>query len=361
MQNNEKRYNFINLIRVIACLVIMIYHYFNSLGILGIRQFESMEFLYKTRNMNMATVAVGLFFMISGSGLMLSSDAKENFSAISFYKTRIIKIIIPFYVSYFLYIFIQLAIFRMPISVLFEGRPLYSIVFTILGMDGYLSLYGVKTFYLGIGEWFLFPLLIMYLLFPLLRKLIKKNRIVAFCTMTAFFLFVTLLYDKIPYMNLIPCYTNVFVKIYEFFLGMLLITLIDEIPGWLFIIASAPVIWFYLTCAYYLQDNEAIRILIQNVSFFLFFAGFERLFKKLPKSFHALSVISRYTYPAFLIHHVFETLIPPVLAPIIPYQKNSSLLILFVAILFFVSLAAILITFVSDKITNLIYRKKKNA
>lgn len=358
MKTLSKRYSFIDLVRIIACLAIIIYHFLNTLAAYGIRQCESIQFLYKTKNMNMATVAVGLFFMISGSGLMLSSDSKESFSVSDFFKRRIIKIFIPYYVSYVLYVLIQLIVFKNSFSNLFGGIPLYSSVFTVLGIDGYLSQYGIKTFYLGIGEWFIFPLLVMYLLFPVLRKLIKKNRVMAFCVMTAFFLLVSLLYDKIPFMNLIPCYTNVFVKIYEFFLGMLLITFLDRIPHWICLVVSTPVIYFYLTCAHYLQDNEAIRILIQNVAFFLFFAGFEILFKKMPRTFKLVATVSSFTYPAFLIHHNIELLAIPLLSVFISYEKNSSLLVLFAVMLIIIAIAAIIISFISNKLSKIKFKRK---
>lgn len=53
-------------------------------------------------------------------------------------------------------------------------NPKWTIIFTFLGIDGYISRI-VPNFTL-VGEWFLRALLIMYLFFPFIRVMLNKHK-----------------------------------------------------------------------------------------------------------------------------------------------------------------------------------------
>lgn len=92
-----------------------------------------------------------------------------------FYKKRFIRILIPFYITYLSY-FIYKAGTTGSFTSFFppETSAWKIILHSSEWMNGTVST-EFHTFSLGIGEWFLGALIILYLLFPLLRFLMKKN------------------------------------------------------------------------------------------------------------------------------------------------------------------------------------------
>lgn len=65
------------------------------------------------------------------------------------------------------------------------GIPKWRFVLTLIGMDGYLSEYG-SGFYV-LGEWFLGFIVLFYIIFPLLRYLLKKNELVMWIIVLALY------------------------------------------------------------------------------------------------------------------------------------------------------------------------------
>ena len=101
---------------------------------------------------------------------------------------RFIRVLIPFYITYISY-FIYKVINDRFFYILFPaGNIRMEIIFTFFGMDEWISQHGIHTFSLGIGEWFLGALLLLYLLFPLLRFLMKKNSRLFFVGSTCIYL-----------------------------------------------------------------------------------------------------------------------------------------------------------------------------
>ena len=48
-----------------------------------------------------------------------------------------------------------------------------SFLWTITGLDGYASLFGIQSHYL-VGEWFIGMILVLYIVFPVLYALVKR-------------------------------------------------------------------------------------------------------------------------------------------------------------------------------------------
>lgn len=137
-------------------------------------------------------VGVGLFFVISGAGLI--NSCKDSFEIKKFYFKRIKAILIPFWVAYILVWAVKF-IFN-GFQPLFPGIPQCNLIYTVVGMDGYLSNFGVRTYYL-LGEWYLGAILIVYFLFPIFRMVFLK-----FPKSTVVFLFA--LRAAIIYKNVFP-------------------------------------------------------------------------------------------------------------------------------------------------------------
>lgn len=239
-------------------------------------------------------------------------------------------------------------------------------VYTVLGVDGYLSQYGIRTFFVGIGEWFLGAILIAYAVFPVFCVGLKKNRWLMFAIMTVLFGLCVFFYDDVAVLSKLPTYTNAFMKLYEFFLGMFLVSetqgtaqgslLKRGLSGnvihakWRFVytLLAAPVLLFYVYYPTWLPYNSriiALRILIQNVAAFLFLVGLEGLFQRASVLKRPLAFISKYTYFIFLVHHVIMNLMPDH----VPFQvsSNGSVLGMFAMEIVVILLAAVIVSLIS--------------
>lgn len=112
--------------------------------------------------------AVAMFFIISGAGLI--NRYYDSIDVREFYIKRAKSIFPAFWLSYFiifLWNYVESS-FHFASAV-----PAVNFIFTILGVDGLVTSMGIPTFYI-IGEWFLGVIIILYLIFPLFRKIFIK-------------------------------------------------------------------------------------------------------------------------------------------------------------------------------------------
>ena len=353
------RYEFMSVLRLLSLMGVVYYHTLVTLYLQGIRQKDTIEAMYANVNMNFPAIGVGLFLMLSGGGLMMSSKKKADFSVKNFYKGRFMRILIPFYISYILYsIYLFLIGFEFPVY--FESltgvkpSPL-CFIFTLLGMDGYLSIFNIPTFTLMLGEWFLGCLIPMYIVFPLLRKCIMKNRNLTLIIATVYYIIALATYKYMPWAE-VPSYNNFTIKIYDFILGMFLVEVMDRIPKWTAAIGVA-LLGFYLLYPAKLPIDMTPSIVILAVGTFFIFLALEGLFKKMPHFMKVVNVLSAYSYTYFLFHHI-------VIGQACIYANkhgdltsNKNLLLLFLAQILITSAVAVLVKVLSD----LVYKAMKKA
>lgn len=350
----KKRYNFMNVLRVLSMISIVFYHMLFTLYIYGIRQLSSIRFLYENTNMNIAKIGVGLFFILSGCGLMLGSNG-TSFDLRNFYNKRFKKILIPFYIVYAGYFIFLLCTSQISLTDPFAGKNVspFSFLFTILGVDAYLDSFGIATCSLGIGEWFLGCLLIMYLIYPLLRKAMVWNKYITIVAATIYYVAINILYSSIPAFNSVPMYTNLVIKIYDFILGMFLATILDKLPRFISI-AGLILNAFFIVMPIELPGIHSFLIPIECLSVFLLFAGLEPLFTKAQKPMKIVDILAKYSYEYFLVHHVV----------IIHLSKigqnrafsNINILLLFLAEIVITSVLALLLKLITNGITHIYTR-----
>lgn len=148
---------FLDFVRCMATLQIVLFHY-----VCAIPLSDRYVLLWGREG-------VALFFMISGAGLV--NKYYYSMSTLQFYKRRLLGIFIPFWIAYLgvsIWKFFANSFTWTP-----SGLPLRNGIFTFLGIDGLLAVYGIPTYY-QIGEWYLGVLLIVYLLFPIWIKVFRK-------------------------------------------------------------------------------------------------------------------------------------------------------------------------------------------
>ncbi len=298
-QRKRSRIVFMDVLRVFAFVCIILFHFMITLDLAGQFSFVQRGIDWGTPNMHMATLGVGLFFMVSGAGLMISSERKWDLK--TYAKKRFLRIIIPFYIAYFLYVCFRVYTeHRLPFE---PGVPAWRFIFTILGLDGYLAVvYGNgTTFSLGIGEWFLGCLLMMYVLFPILRKCMLKNKWLTLGAATMYYLLLMYFY---PFQ--MAMHTNFCVKIYEFILGMFLALTWRQI-GKKSLFVTIPVIGAFLFSPVAFPLPEGLKITIFCLAVFVSALQFEWLFVKMNWLQKILQGINSVSFEVFLIHHAVIT------------------------------------------------------
>ncbi len=299
----KQKYSFMSILRVLSMVSIVFYHMLITLYIYGIRQLDSISIFFENANMHIAKVGVCLFFMLSGAGLMLSSK-DQSFNLKDFYFKRFKKILIPFYVVYVCYFTFLVITHHILLSNPFEGKELkpYSFIFSLLGMDAYLENFRIPTCSLGIGEWFLGCLMLIYIVYPILRACMLKNKYITILIATIYYVLMNVFYSNIQIFKNVPMYTNAAIKIYDFILGMFLVLVLESIPKFIYYIAFIFNL-FFIVYPDTLPGVDSFQIPIHGLLAFLIFAYFEKIFNKHPKVIRGFDILATYSYEYFLIHH----------------------------------------------------------
>lgn len=279
---------------MIAFLFIIAYHFMIELDLKGVYDFPA-DGGTVSPNLHIAELGVSLFFFISGAGLMLSSKDRQ-FKPVSFYKKHYLRLLAPFWVVWFCYFLFLIATRRCwPFDPII---PKWRILFTVAGMDGYFSAWGRMTFNLGIGEWFLGCLVLIYFLFPLLRHCMLKNKWATIAAATAYFMVFTYLYSF-----QMPWHLNFFVKIYDFILGMFLAMVIDRFHRSCLIVTVPIIIASVLPLAVF-PGPEAWFLALLSAAVFITARQFETPMSQCRPLQKVLGLVNAYSYEVFLIHHV---------------------------------------------------------
>ncbi len=277
-----------DIIRAVAMLMIIFFHY-NCATIRIVSNEVTLSSFY-----GYGRYGVSLFLVLSGAALTLST--RENFTLKTFFKKRFLAIFPLFWTVYILFV-LGGTIF-LPCQFL-SNRPPASFIFTILGIDGLLSLIG-PNYYL-IGEWFLGCILILYLLYPAIRYLFYSNKHVLLLTSFA----VSFFLEKIYCLKL-PLFCFPLFRISEFVFGMYFITIIKEHDRrqnlLLFTFAVSgilSILLFYHGGALFITDI-AFGILL-----FVALGCLSNIYLPKGPGFRtAVGFLCKYSYAAFLLHHL---------------------------------------------------------
>ena len=150
-----------NFIRVILTFFIFIYHFF-----IHINNYEANTSFFTT--FEFSTAPTVCFFILSGA--LLYNRYKKDMDIKSFYIKRFKNVLIPYYIVY-LYQYIKTSsLLHTPFFV--EGSK-FKVLLFIFALDGYLNKY-FTTYHMNTGEWFLGILVILYIIYPLIVKLLDK-------------------------------------------------------------------------------------------------------------------------------------------------------------------------------------------
>jgi peptidoglycan/LPS O-acetylase OafA/YrhL len=311
---NQHRDFSLDFVRGISVLLIIFYHY--NCAIVSTISNDLTLFKYYGYS---GTLGVSMFFILSGASLALSTQS--NYSLASFYKKRFFAIFPIFWAAYILIVMSNAIIFQ---SNPFVGRNPLTFLLTILGIDGFLW-YKIPNYYL-IGEWFLGCIIILYILFPIIKIIFNKNK---YLLLFLSFIFCTFL-DKFYALDMLLLRFPLF-RIFEFIFGMYFVTFLkrnshrrDYI---LLLISTLGILLFFWFESY---CNLFVSNAILGILFFVFLSISLKLHENyIPKK--AISFLSKYSYVAFLLHHVM-------IEKILIYSRNHFLITNYNFIIFLATL-----------------------
>lgn len=350
----KKRVYYFDLLKIISIMTIFIYHIMMDMFVIHpMHNFSFLEILLIRPNVHMIMVVCAIFIFISGATIKLN---ERNESMFSFYKRRLTKLLIPFYITYIIYFVIK-AITLKNIH-LFGGIEKWRFIWTIFGVDEYLNAAGIKTFSLGIGEWFLGCILICYILYPLLSYFDKKNKMATFIVLTIYDILINVFYTKFNFK--MPQHFNVLCQIYNFYLGIFIISFIKDKKNlkvnkiFLNVICIFVILFLYF-CKIVIKMPDNIKVSIMSVAICEIFSNFENVIEKNKIIINILDKFSVISFEFFLAHHfvIYEV------DYLIGYRRVggfATLFIIFAEILITI-LFAIIINKMSKSVNKCLIRK----
>lgn len=294
----RERWVFMDYLRFFAQIAIFWYHFDLSLEANGNYSFTAHGMPYVNANIHIGIISVALFFMLSGSGLMIKRGKNQD-SVGRFYYKRFTKILIPFYVAYLMVAFFDYAFATDTLKIKLQNAPLRNLIFTALGIDGYISLYKIPTFYL-MGEWFLGALILMYALFPLFRWIMGKHRHIFMLCATAW-----LILNIRFYVSPIDPWLNFKIKVFDFILGMYLMMEADWIMKhrWIGLICL-PVVLFYWKSPVAVPIHTCLNTAILEAAIFVLGLSLESWLRKARHLNKLFELLNRNLFGTFLVHHI---------------------------------------------------------
>ncbi len=193
----------LDVIRIIAILLVFNFHFCGLFSLV-----ESP--LYKGANGGTGLIGVTMFYLLSGF-LLEKGDVVLPLN--TYYKKRFLTIYPMIWMMFPVFYLIQALRTG---SFLYGGAP-WKVLLSLLGVDSYVQLYGVQTYYV-IGEWFTAVIVVVYLLYPLLQAAIRKSEPVTGIVLFALY-FGNIL---IGIQKGITPDASIFTGLFLFYVGMLL-------------------------------------------------------------------------------------------------------------------------------------------
>ena len=267
-------------------------------------------------NAKWGLVAVTVFFMLSGCLLYYNHDEVHKDEVKEFYKKRWKQIFPSFYLAYVFVLLIQ--IFRHG-NEQFAGKRPWTFIFTLTGMDGYLTA-AIPNYYI-LGEWFLGAIIILYIIYPLLCKLVNLAPIIFAVIASALFL-VTFNFEMLNQES----FRNIFACIFSFAVGIYVMKYRlyrSKAFNW-FCLAS------FITIAFLpININENILNHVEGILLFFGLFAIGSIIMNGGICSRIIAFISGISYEIFLLQHAAVSMTIKVISPS-QYWKETILVILII-------------------------------
>ena len=283
----RRRIFYLDLVRALATALIVLSHFNNPFLTDGRYLLTNQPF-----GIYVGAVGVSLFLIVSGASLAVTY--KGDFSLRTFYWKRFKGIYPMFWTAWVLgtlYFFVDM-----------DGNPLNaaparSIIWTVLGIDGLVANFGVRTAYL-LGEWFLGFIILFYVVFPVLLRLIERfPKATAVGLLALYAASLWLLRDG---QAAFPPSVVLTVRLPELAFGIYVIRYVRRVPALVAVPAAGVLV---VTGLLPTQIPEDVATTLVGIACFLILVVLAPWVEIGPVR-EAVALVSKYSYPVFLVHHV---------------------------------------------------------
>lgn len=289
----KPRIFYLDLIRALAALLIVLTHFNYHLREHG----GGYVLTFQPFGVYVGALGVSLFLIISGAALTLTYRRPINLKR--FYWKRFLNIYPMFWTAWVLGTLYYFLIFngRPP-----NAAPAKSFIFTLLGVDGLAAAFGWPTMYL-LGEWFLGFILLYYLVFPVLLWVIDRFPVATAVVILAAYATTVIVMQR--YFAGYPSAMILTTRLPELAFGSYFVLYVRRVH-WVTVIPAAAV----LVVSAMLPERipEDVGTTLVGISAFLILVVAGRYVAIQPVR-ACVSLIARYSYPIFLVHHVVILLI----------------------------------------------------
>lgn len=276
-----------NFTRIMGALGIVIFHFSCYCEPLH-------PYLFANANTTYGPFWVALFFALSGACVVRSNTETSWWP---FYKKRWMGIFPMFFLAYILVFAIKILIWGCWWSAICR----WTIPLTLIGMDSYF--YYIQPNFCCVGEWFIGAILVCYLLFPLLRKMVQFLPIssaillLAGCGFIPYFPW----FDVEPWRNIWVCATI-------FYLGMLL----AQYPAVftskvsLYVSGLLTLIMFIIPLPFkqYAPMEEIFYPIISGLAGCVFLTQVGSYLESYQGMEKMMAYLGKLSYPVFLVQHI---------------------------------------------------------
>ena len=284
----RERLFYLDFIRAVAVCLIVITHYNAIYLYLPTPAPEKAFITTFVSNIYIGDLGAALFFIISGAALMYVY--KNECSLKEYYKKRFLSIYPMFWMTYTIDFLIRTYLD----GGIDPAIPKWKIIFSVAGMDRYLE--ELVHPFLCVGEWFLGCIILMYLLFPLIRKMVLVNPVILSVIVMGLYILTLLVDDRF-----FPVGKNLFVHLPKFVLGMLFVCYIRKINIPMLLGAVCIVVVNGILKPVFIHD--AVQVLYVGSAVFVILAFLAERIECSPVEYLS-AVLAKYSYAVFLVHHV---------------------------------------------------------
>lgn len=289
----KKRYLYLDIARFWAVFLVILYHLDFHLTNHNITSYYS----FTIQNSNYTGVV--LFILLSGLSLTLNLQKNDKVNWKTFYKKRILGVLPLLWIAYILQYF---RLFYLHGTTPIVGEK-WRIIFSILGLDGYLSQV-TTTFYLGIGEWFIGMIMFLYLFFPFLLYVLRKNALI-------FSLMIVVIYLSSAFIPNPIGFRSIWDMMPLFSLGMLLGYYHPEIklktfsvlfPLFIFFqVFYIPPLWAGTSALSDIIVSLTGLLCLKYLCQFITFSPIEKIFKQLSNMSYGMTLVNQQVITFFTV------------------------------------------------------------
>ena len=305
--------------RVFSAFAVIVGHYASCFD--GFSRFDTLRLF----TLYAGNIGVFLFFVLSG--YLIPPSLERSKSLWSFYKRKLIRVVVPFTVCYFVlgFALMMFGLVQPKIADLspfyrgaYEGGFSLGKILAMFPVDVNLIQMAGLPLEWFVGEWFMGVLLWMYLIAPLLYKFAKRAPLVTFAALVVISIGVFNGVEELVMQRVILTGWWLFpTRIPEFFFGMLLFMHRDLIERYRRKILPVVTIWFAvgfvasIICyseipAFVLRlfPVEPRSLLMTLPASYLLFVLAEKLNDKFPLALAKFNGFSDVSYMTMLTQHV---------------------------------------------------------